>query len=92
MKLIAQKDNKTFVAEITTKELRLLHNKCYGSDFVKKNVFVGAELDMTEAYNFKKDLMEALEKHKQFIESNRTIIKALNKGFLKLCKLGEKNG
>ena len=84
MKLIAQKDPKTFIAEVSTTELRELHNLSYMSDFVEK-LKVGVELNLSEAHNFNRDILESLKKHKELIESNAKVVKTLNKGFHFLC-------
>lgn len=77
MKVIGACGDKKYICEVNHDELEKYFNKYYGN---MSTLRVGQEVDLGKGYNHAKDMKQAMEKTKEFIEANKKIVQSIMNG------------
>jgi hypothetical protein len=77
MNVIGVCGNNKYICEVSHDELEMYFNKYYGNMCPLR---VGQEIDLGKGYNHARDMKQAMEKTKEFIEANKKIVQAIING------------
>lgn len=86
MKIIGIDEKGNYIASVSHTELEKFFNEYYGK---MKNLKPGDEVDLGVGYDFKSDIVRAMDTTQTFIKDNGKIITAILDG-IQIVKLNEK--
>lgn len=81
MKVLAKKDDRTYICEVRHDEIEKFFNLYY-SQTVFKKLSVDQIVDLGKGHDFFRETKSALEETRKFFKSHEPIVKAIANGFL----------
>ena len=81
MKVIAKKDNQTYICEVRHDEIEKYLDRYYSKDSLK-TLSVDQVVNLGKGHDFFRDTKRALEETRKFFESHKSTVKAIADGFL----------
>lgn len=81
MKVLAKKDNQTYICEVRHDEIEKYLDRYYGKESLK-TLSVDQVVNLGKGHDFFRDTKIALEETRKFFESHESTVKAISNGFL----------
>lgn len=78
MKVLGKGKNSTYICEVSHTELSKYFNDYTGAS---TSMNIGDEINLGLGHDFLREIRDAIRKHGDLIEANRTVMSAITRGF-----------